>query len=87
MVGGTYWGWLHIDGLWIGGEDRGQGHGSRLLAAAEDEARRRGCHATHLDTMSFQAERIYLKHGYSEFGRLDEIPLGHSRVYMSKALG
>src|SRR5579885_2583196 len=43
LVGETFWEWLHIDLLWLADELRGQNYGSRLLAMAEDEARRRGC--------------------------------------------
>ena len=75
-----------LDSWTLGVLSRDQGHGSRLLAAAEDGARRRGCRSAHLDTLSFQAERFYLKHGYTEFGRLPDLPVGHSRVYMRKAL-
>ncbi len=86
LLGGTYWGWLHVDILWLSEEARGQGLGSRLLAAAEAEALRRGCRHAHLDTMSFQARGFYEKHGYSVFGVLEQLPQGHQRIYMKKDL-
>ena len=55
LLGGTYWGWMHIDILWVDEKFRGHEVGSKLLAAAEEEARRRGCHSVHVDTMSWQA--------------------------------
>jgi GNAT superfamily N-acetyltransferase len=86
LLGGTYWGWLYISILWLHADLRGQGYGSRLVGMAEDIARERGCHHAHLDTMSFQALDFYLKLGYTEFGRLDDLPRGYSRIFLQKAL-
>jgi GNAT superfamily N-acetyltransferase len=86
LLGETYWGWLHIGILWLDEKIRGQGFGTRLLAAAEAEARRRGCHHAHLDTMSFQALPFYEKQGYRVWGELPDLPLGHRRIFLSKAL-
>ena len=86
LLGGTYWGWLHVEILWIDESLRGQGYGRRLLAMAEDEGRRRGCKNAHLDTMSFQALPFYEKHGYTIFGELRDIPAGHSRYFLQKQL-
>jgi ribosomal protein S18 acetylase RimI-like enzyme len=86
LLGGTYWGWLYIRTLWLDDEVRGQGYGQKLVRMAEDIARGRGCHHAHLDTMSFQALGFYQKLGYEEFGRLDDMPRGHSRIFLRKAL-
>jgi GNAT superfamily N-acetyltransferase len=86
LLGGTYWGWLHIDILWLAEAARRQGLGSQMLAAAEQEAMRRGCRHAHLDTMSFQAQGFYEKHGYAVFGVLDDLPEGHQRIYLKKNL-
>jgi GNAT superfamily N-acetyltransferase len=82
----TFWGWLHLDRLWLNERARGQGLGSRLLALAEDEGRRRGCHHVFVDTMSFQALPFYLKHGYSLWGELHDFPIGHARHFLQKAI-
>lgn len=86
LLGATYWGWLHVDILWIAEGLRNHGHGRALLAAAEQEAVRRGCRHAHLDTMSFQARAFYERQGYTVFGELRDIPMGHSRHFMRKAL-
>jgi GNAT superfamily N-acetyltransferase len=86
LLGGTYWGWLHVDVLWIHETLRRQGYGHALLAAAEEEARRRGCRYAHLDTMSFQALGFYEQQGYQVFGKLDDLPAGHYRYFLKKAL-
>ncbi len=86
LLGDTYWGWLYIRILWIDDAFRGKGLGSRLMNLAEEEAVRRGCHHVHLDTMSFQAQPFYEKLGYSVFGVLDDLPAGHSRIFLKKQL-
>ena len=67
ILGGTYWGWLHIDILWVDENFRCKKIGSRLLIAAENEAKKRGCHSVHVDTMSWQAPEFYKKHGVYDF--------------------
>ena len=37
-----------------------------------------------LDTFDWQVEGFYLRRGYREFGRLDDFPVGHSRVFLRK---
>jgi ribosomal protein S18 acetylase RimI-like enzyme len=79
-------GWLHIGSLWIDPALRRQGYGSRLMAAAEAEGRRRGCHSAYLDTFSFQAPAFYKRCGYEVFGILDAFPDEHRRFFMRKSL-
>ena len=86
IIGGTYWGWLYIDILWVDEHHRRVGIGSKLLAAAENEARQRGCHHVHLDTMSWQAPGFYEKHGYEIVGILPDIPSGHQKYLLQKSL-
>ena len=86
ILGGTYWGWLYIDVLWVAEAHRGQGLGSKLLAEAEREAVRRGCHHVHVDTMSWQAPHFYQKHGYERIGVLPDIPKGNQKHLLMKKL-
>ena len=86
LVGGTHWGWLHVELLWVYERLRGQGWGSRILKAAEDEARARGCRHADLDTLSFQALPFYEKQGYVIWGVLEDYPPGHKRYYVKKDL-
>lgn len=79
-------GWLHINALWVDPSAQGQGYGTQLMAAAEAEALRRGCHSAYLDTFSFQARPFYERCGYEVFGTLDDFPAGHQRFFMRKAL-
>ena len=86
LLGGTYWGWMYIDILWVREDHRRHGIGSRLLTDAEKEAVRRGCHHVHVDTMSWQAPAFYQKHGYEVIGVLPDIPLGNQKYLLMKAL-
>ena len=86
ILGGTYWGWMYVDILWVHTDHRGKGIGSQLLAEAEAEAVHRGCHHVHLDTMSWQAPEFYEKHGYTLIGSLPDIPNEHQKHLLMKAL-
>jgi GNAT superfamily N-acetyltransferase len=84
LRGSTYWSWCSVDVLAVAEPYRGQGIGSRLLAKAEEIARERGCIGIRLDTIGFQAPDFYRRHGYSEFGRIDDYPPGHTRYWFMK---
>jgi GNAT superfamily N-acetyltransferase len=86
VLGEIYWGWFYIDLLWVEEALRGRGYGHRLLARAEDEARRRGAKHAYLDTFSFQAPDFYKQHGYQLFGELQDFPPGHQRYFLKKQL-
>jgi GNAT superfamily N-acetyltransferase len=90
IVGGltakTYWGYLDVAYLWVNEKHRGQGHASKLMQAAESEARARGCKHALLDTFSFQALGFYKKLGYAEFGRLSGFSGRYDRHYLYKNL-
>ena len=86
ILGGTYWGWMYVDILWVHEKHRYKGIGSKLLLEAEKEAIRRGCHHVHLDTMSWQAPEFYQKHGYEVIGILPDIPNGNQKYLLMKAL-
>ena len=87
LWGSTAYGYLHIDMLILPEELRRHGLGSRLMAQAEEEAVRRGCRGSYLETLDFQARGFYEKLGYSVFGQLAETPPGHTRFFLTKRLG
>jgi|SoiMethySBSTD1v2_1073268.scaffolds.fasta_scaffold02674_11 GNAT superfamily N-acetyltransferase len=86
LIGETFWGWLAVKMLWVAKHRRGTGHGAALMARAEEEALKRGCHGVHLTTLGFQAKHFYEKLGYSLFGSLPDFPPGHTRYYLAKTL-
>jgi GNAT superfamily N-acetyltransferase len=86
LSGYTAWGWLYIQWLWVHDDLRGQHMAGRMLDAAEDEARSRGCRAAWIDTFNPAAEKAYTRQGYTVFGELPDFPLGRSRKFLQKQL-
>jgi GNAT superfamily N-acetyltransferase len=86
ILGRMRWRWLYIAKLWVDEGARGQGIGKRLMAAAEDLARSRGCTDVSLDTFDFQARPFYEKLGYEVFGTLEGFPPGSRQYYLRKRL-
>jgi len=84
LRGSTGWDWLYVDTLAVAETARGRDWGTRLLAAAEEEARARGCHSAYLDTFDFQALPFYQKQGYVVFGELARFPGDHTRYFLKK---
>jgi GNAT superfamily N-acetyltransferase len=82
----TWAGMCEIKFLWVQPELRAQGYGGRLLEAAEQEARARGCSIVILGTYSFQAPAFYQKRGYAMVGSIDDCPPGHTNYYLKKML-
>ncbi|NUP47888.1 MAG: GNAT family N-acetyltransferase [Catenulispora sp.] len=90
VVGGlTAWTWAGLCGismLWVRADAREDGWGAKILQAAEDEARRRGCDRVAVSSFTFQAPGFYQRHGYVETGRTLGIPGGGEDVHMFKRL-
>ena len=86
LLGHTRWRWLYVAKLWVDESVRGKGVGSRLLQAAEELARSRGCTNVSLDTFDFQARPFYEKLGYQLFGTLEGYPPGSRQFYLRKHL-
>jgi len=84
-VSGYIWGgWLHLNLLWVTEKLRGKGQGSRLMDTAEAFAVERGAFGATLETFSFQAPGFYAKRGYQVFGRLEDYPPGHAKLFLRK---
>lgn len=84
ISGYTAWGWLYVQWLWVAEAARGEGLAGRMLVAAEDEARARGCHAAYIDTFSPVALKTYQRAGYVPFGALEDFPKGRTRTFLQK---
>jgi GNAT superfamily N-acetyltransferase len=86
LTGRTYGGWMHIEYLWVSKPYRGKGLGTKIIMAAEKEARKRICKNSSVDTFNFQALDFYLKKGYEEFGTLHNYFGNATRHYLQKRL-
>ena len=89
MAGLHGWAWgkcCGVDKLWIHKTWRGRGLGTRLMQAAEAEARRRGAEQIVLDTLTFQAPDFYAKLGFERVAAVDDHPRGFQRISMRKRL-
>ena len=86
ISGFTWGGYAKVEYLWIAAAHRRAGLGRRLLAAAETEARARGCDVIVLDTHDFQAPGFYAKLGYVACGRTEGTPRGSGQTLLRKSL-
>ena len=85
LLGHTSLGLLSIHLFFLPPSLRNHGLGSRIMEAAESEARRRGCRKAVLTTINFQAPGFYQRLGYQVFGQIDGAP-GVTRIFLSKEL-
>jgi GNAT superfamily N-acetyltransferase len=86
ICGNTWGGCFEIRQFWVEEARRKQGLGTRLLGAAENEARRRGCRQVVLMTFTFQAPGFYAKHGFEVIAVVDDHPRGHQNLLLRKRL-
>ena len=86
LYGRTSLGVLFIERFFLPETRRGNRLGSRILAMAEEEGRRRGCALVALFTLHFQAPGFYRKQGYDFAARLEAPPPGATRILMTKKL-
>ena len=86
LDGFTWGGYAWVELLWVSEGLRGQGTGRALLAAAEEEAKRRGCRTIALQTHDFQAPDFYPKYGYQIVGATADTPIGYRELLLQKVL-
>ena len=86
LLGATGWAWLNIDILFVEASQRHCGLGRELVQRALEIARARGCIGAMLDTFDFQARGFYEKLGFGVFGELENMPPGHRRYWMRRAI-
>lgn len=86
IYGWVFGGTGEIALIWVRGDMRGNGMGSRLLTAFEEKAASLGCRQMVIRTHSFQAPGFYRARGYEEAGKIDGYPAGHAYHFFRKSL-
>ncbi len=89
VAGISGWTWgdcCELQSLWVAPDLRGRGLATRLIAAAESEAARRGCTQTVHFTYAFQAQPLYERNGYELVGRVEDFPSGTAALWYRKRL-
>jgi len=80
------WGTLEIKRLAVHPDYRHKGIGSKLISAAETEAKKRKCSYLSLNTFSYQAPDFYEKLGFIKVGTEEDFPRGFSRLFYQKKI-
>jgi len=86
ISGNTFGKWLRIKYIWVDESEQLLGVGSNLLSKIEEEATKKNCQFSFVDTYDFQARPFYLKNGYVEIFSLQEYPIGGKRHYFTKKI-
>ncbi len=90
VAGLSGWTWGTCAGvgmLWVHEQARGEGWGARMMTAAEEAARGRGCRQLLVSSFTFQAPDFYRRLGYTEFARSPDLPVeGEADVHFLKHL-
>ena len=86
IVGEVWTAVLFIQLFWIEQKLRGKDHGTKLIKAIEEEAKRFGATHSYVDTMSFQAPGFYRACGYNQFGSIEGYPGNVTRHWFTKSL-
>ena len=86
ISGKTFGNWFLIDYLWVDDSLRQQKIGTRLLLAAEGQAKERDCQFVLLDTLDFQAKPFYERHCYKVQWIQQAYPETGSKFFMLKVL-
>ncbi|WP_444996112.1 GNAT family N-acetyltransferase [Aliikangiella sp. IMCC44359] len=73
-----------ISVVWVDKKLRNKGVGSLLMQRAEAEAKKRGCVAAQVDTLSFQAPMFYQKLGFKTVGKITGFSEHPERYFLLK---
>ncbi len=84
VAGRTIYFQLLIEVLWVDRKKRGEGLGTKLMKQLEAEAKKRGCIAAQVDTLSFQAPDFYKRLGFKIVGKVCGIKNSPDRYFLLK---
>ena len=86
-ISGIVWGgYCELQAMWVDGEHRGRGLARALMAAAEDEARERGCGLITFHAYDLLAAGLYERLGYETVGVIEGCPAGSAARWFRKDL-
>lgn len=86
LIGSVRFDVMNIQDLFLEDGYRRGGYGARLVAIAEEEARRRGARLSCVTTFSWQARPFYEKQGYKVFAELPYLDGAHALYWLRKSL-
>lgn len=79
-------GCCELQAIWVEESLRNRGLATALFAAAEDEARRRGCALVTFHAYDLLARVLYERLGYETVGVIEDCPAGSAARWYRKAL-
>jgi GNAT superfamily N-acetyltransferase len=86
-ISGLVWGGCcELQAMWVDPSLRGRGLARALMAAAEDEARRRGCTLIQFRAYDLLARGLYERLGYQTVGVIEGWPAGSAARWYRKDL-
>lgn len=86
-ISGIVWGGCcELQAMWVDEALRGRGLARALMAAAEDEARRRGCALVVFHAYDLLAPGLYERLGYQTVGIIEGCPAGSAARWYRKDL-
>jgi GNAT superfamily N-acetyltransferase len=86
-ISGIVWGgYCELLAMWVDESLRGRGLGRALMAAAEAEARRRGCALVVFQAYDLLARGLYERLGYETAGVIEGCPAGSAARWFRKNL-
>ena len=86
-ISGIVWGGCcELQAMWVDDALRGRGLARALMAAAEDESRRRGCSLVTFRAYDLLAPGLYERLGYETVGVIEGCPAGSAARWYRKGL-
>jgi len=86
VCGITWGGYCELHAMWVDESLRGRGLARRLMTAAEDEARRRGCVQVIFMAYDLLTPGLYERLGYETVAVVEGCPVGSSARWCRKQL-